>query len=66
MIAILKRSTNGYLCSKCKMRQPIIVPYCDFCGAEFSNYEETLLENLKDIEDPRDHLDKNIMENFYE
>lgn len=51
MIAKLIQKNNCYYCSECRMKQSIIEPYCFFCDATFSNYEEELTKNFKDCED---------------
>jgi len=44
------------------MRQQEIEPYCNFCGAEFSNYENILIDNYMDTmypaEDKGDYEDE--------
>lgn len=40
MVANLKLKSDGYYCSNCMVRQSDILPYCCFCGYEFSNWEE--------------------------
>jgi len=49
MIAKLIHKNDYYYCSECRMKQKL-QPYCDFCEAIFSNYEELLLENYKESE----------------
>lgn len=45
MIAKLIHKNDYYYCSECRMKQDrIIEPYCFFCGAIFSNYEEELIK----------------------
>lgn len=40
MVAKLKVKPDGYYCSNCMVRQLDVLPYCCFCGYEFSNWEE--------------------------
>lgn len=40
MVAKLKVKPDGYYCSNCMVRQFDVLPYCCFCGYEFSNWEE--------------------------
>ena len=53
-MATLKRSTQlnnkfmPYYCSKCRMRQQELHPFCDYCGETFSNYEDVLVEIYED------------------
>lgn len=43
--AILLRKPDGFYCSSCRLRQPRDFTWqCCFCGAEFSNYESTIIE----------------------
>lgn len=39
-MATLKWSRGNWVCSRCFMRQDRLRPYCIFCEAEFTNYEE--------------------------
>lgn len=50
MIAQLIDKNNKYICSECRIKQPNdLSPFCYFCGANFSNYEEILIKQfLKD------------------
>ena len=50
MIAKLIHKNNYYYCSKCHMKQDL-KPYCNFCGVNFSNYEEVLIKIFKDSEE---------------
>lgn len=50
MIAKLIHKNDYYYCSECRMKQKL-EPYCYFCGANFSNYEEELIEAFKDSEE---------------
>ena len=50
MIAKLIRKNDYYYCSECRMRQEL-QPYCDFCEAIFTNYEEELIKVFKESED---------------
>lgn len=52
MIAKLIKKNDCYYCSECRMKQPKeLEPYCFFCGANFSNYEEELIKNFEQSED---------------
>ena len=52
MIAKLIKKNDCYYCSECKMKQSTIIkPYCFFCAATFSNYEEELIKIFKESED---------------
>lgn len=50
MIATLEYN-NGYYCSNCKMRHRSLHPYCDFCGADFSNFSSYIYQQTKKKED---------------
>ena len=51
MIAKLIHKNDYYYCSECRMKQPTIIePYCFFCGATFSNYEEELIKFVQEME----------------
>lgn len=44
MTGKLIRKNNNYICSECRMRQHgDLMPFCYFCGTNFSNYEEILV-----------------------
>lgn len=45
MVAKLIKKNNSYCCSECYMRQKI-QPYCYFCGASFSNYEQLIFSQF--------------------
>ena len=47
MVSKILKAEDIYYCSNCRMRQPDLHPYCNFCGSEFSNYEELLIEQKK-------------------
>ncbi len=52
MIAKLIKKNEEYYCSECRMKQPTIIePYCFFCAANFSNYEEELTKVFRESED---------------
>ena len=53
MIAkLIKNNDDCYYCSECRMKQvKIFEPYCFFCGANFSNYEEELMKAFNLAED---------------
>lgn len=52
MIAKLIKKNDYYYCSECRMKQPKeLEPYCFFCGANFSNYEEELIKIFSLAED---------------
>ena len=52
MIAkLIKNSDDCYYCSECRMKQTELEPYCFFCGANFSNYEEELIKIFSLAED---------------
>ena len=52
MIAKLIKKNDCYYCSECRMKQPkVLEPWCFFCEANFSNFEEELLKNFKECED---------------
>lgn len=45
MIAKLIHKNDCYYCSECRIKQnKMIEPYCSFCGATFSNFEEELIK----------------------
>ena len=51
MIAKLIKKNEEYYCSECRMKQPTIIkPYCCFCEANFSNYEEELIKSIEEME----------------
>lgn len=51
MIAKLIKKNDCYYCSECRMKQPTIIePYCFFCAATFSNYEEELIKFVQEME----------------
>ena len=50
MIAKIIHKNDYYYCSECRMKQEL-QPYCDFCGADFTNYEEELIKTFKENED---------------
>lgn len=47
MISTLKQKNGSYYCTECMMRQFTLRPQCSFCGAEFSNYQDVVIENYK-------------------
>lgn len=47
MISTLKQKDGSYYCTECMMRQFTLRPQCSFCGAEFSNYQDVVIENYK-------------------
>ena len=53
MIAkLIKKNDDCYYCGKCRMKQPKdLKPWCFFCEANFSNFEEELIKNFKESED---------------
>ena len=50
MIATLLKKPQGYMCSNCRLIQRTIAPTCSFCNYSFSNFEEIVLEQYKEIE----------------
>ena len=56
MIATLKYD-HGYYCSNCRMRHHGTRPYCEFCGAQFSNWGNVLYQQAKEIENDKIHDD---------
>lgn len=58
MIAKLIHKNGKYICSECRMNQiRDLMPFCDFCGANFSNYEQIMI--LKFKEEVREELQVN-------
>lgn len=47
MISTLKQKNGSYYCTECMMRQFTLRPQCSFCGAEFSNYQDIIIENAR-------------------
>lgn len=48
MIArLIEKSPLYYYCSQCRMKQQELRPYCFFCEATFSNYEEEIVKIFK-------------------
>lgn len=51
-MATIKIKSNGNkYCSECRIGIQRLAPYCPFCGAFLSNYEEILIKDMKDKED---------------
>lgn len=50
MFTYLIKKSQGFICGNCRMAQKRIENTCWFCGYIFSNYEEILIKNYKDIE----------------
>lgn len=50
MITQLVKKPHGYICGNCRMIQRKIEDTCWFCGYVFSNYEEILIKNYKEVE----------------
>jgi predicted amidophosphoribosyltransferase len=53
VIAQLKQNQNNYYCSNCRMIVYYLTnPYCSYCGAMFSNWEDVIIkremERMKD------------------
>lgn len=49
MIAKLIHKNNYYYCSECRMAQiGDLLPFCYFCGANFSNYEQIIISKFKE------------------
>lgn len=52
MVANLILRQEKYICGECLMRQADkLTPYCRFCGASFSNYEDMVIQKYLDLED---------------
>jgi len=50
MIAKYLKKNGIYYCSNCMMRaQGELEPFCPFCGSEFTNYEDILIQEYKDL-----------------
>ena len=64
MVSKILQANDIYYCSNCRMRQPDLHPYCNFCGNEFSNYEELMIKQENDTIRPMFDLDK-ISKNKY-
>lgn len=64
MVSKILQANDIYYCSNCRMRQPDLHPYCNFCGSEFSNYEELMIKQENDTIRPMFDLDK-ISKNKY-
>lgn len=57
MAKLKVNSHNELYCDKCRMLVRRLSPYCGFCGAFFSNYEEYLVENTKTNENSEIYKD---------
>lgn len=49
MVARLLRQNGRLTCSECRIIQPNVRSNCVFCGAVFSNYEDFVIQEYKDI-----------------
>ena len=46
-VAELIENNNGYICSNCRMPQHSIEAECQFCYAQFTNYETIMYKIFK-------------------
>ena len=52
MVANLILKGDNYYCSNCMVKQSGIPPHCNFCGYQFSNWEEVAYkEVMKEVEE---------------
>lgn len=58
-MALLKTRESINYCSNCMMQVHQIEPYCRFCGEEFYNYEEFIIERSIENEENRIHTTSN-------
>ncbi len=47
---IVKNGNGGYVCSYCRMRVDPCKANCPFCGNYFSNYESSVISDVKEKE----------------
>ena len=52
-IAQLLKKTNYYICSECRMKQHELAAECEFCGAEFNNYDEIITKIFMEKENDK-------------
>ena len=54
MITTLKKKVDGHFyCNNCKMGQYELRPYCFYCGAAFSNYENIVVMLYEEEQEER-------------
>lgn len=51
MVAYIKNKDEMWYCTNCRMRQSGLIPRCSFCGAEFTNYIEQVIDSVKALEE---------------
>ena len=61
MVANLILKGNNYYCSNCMVKQPGIPAQCNFCGYQFSNWEEIAYkEVMLEVEEEMRKNERNL------
>ena len=58
MVTKLKKKNDTYYCVNCQMHQPHLDNICWWCGGQFSNYEQMLIEEDAEAFIMHMHLNK--------